>query len=335
LEFNKITRIMTPTDSYEEHYPQIVELANRQLEKQFWTSTEMKVSLDRMQLLYELSPQQLHAVKYVLILFLRYELIVGEELWLGLMAKLFPRPEVKMACSVMGMTELAIHARFYNQINKELGLDNDYHYMSYLENPILKGRVEWLDEVINGEDKLLSAIVFGLTETALLFSSFAILKSFQSNGHNKIPVIVRGTNQSALDEDLHGMLAAEIINTHYSEMGLLLKDDELRVASIDTACLHAYEHEAEIVDQAIVEDSLNGVDKQEYKEFVKYRINIFRERLGLNPIFTIGKCDIVDWFETNTYPYKMIDFFTSGVGSEYESAWDEEGFVRGYIEGQE
>ena len=95
FDFNAKTRIMTETDSYATVYPQFLEFADQQFDKQFWTNTEMKVELDRMQLLFDLTPAQLHAVKFVLQLFLKYELIVGEEFWGGLFVKLFPRPEVK------------------------------------------------------------------------------------------------------------------------------------------------------------------------------------------------------------------------------------------------
>lgn len=110
---------MTPTDSYVRHYPGFVEFANKQLEDQFWTSTEMKVELDRMQLLYELSPEQTHAVKFVLNLFVRYELRVGD-MWQKI-GKLFPRPEVQLVSSVIEMIERAVHAEFYNQLNIQLG----------------------------------------------------------------------------------------------------------------------------------------------------------------------------------------------------------------------
>ena len=99
---NNMPRIMQPTDSYVRCYPKLVELANQQLDKQFWTSTEMKVELDRMQMLYVLDPQQLHAIKFVLNLFLKYELMVGD-FWKDTVAKTFPRPEVKLVSSVIDM----------------------------------------------------------------------------------------------------------------------------------------------------------------------------------------------------------------------------------------
>lgn len=195
-----LPRILTPTDSYVRHYPGFVEIANKQLEGQFWTSTEMHVELDRMQLLYELTPEQTHAVKFVLNLFVRYELMVGE-MWKKI-SEIFPRPEVKLLCSVIEMMERAVHAEFYNQLNIHLGLDTDEHYLAFLEDDELNERVQWLGSLLDTKDDPIKAIIiFSMTETAILFGSFSILKSFQSNGFNKIPVTVRGTNQSAIDED--------------------------------------------------------------------------------------------------------------------------------------
>lgn len=331
--FNQKSRLMTPTVSYARHYPKIVEIANKQLESQFWTASEMKVELDRLQLLYELPPHVLHAVRFILQLFLKYELIVGEEFWQGLVATLFPRPEVKLACSVMGMAELAIHAEFYNELNIQLGMDKDEDYIAYANDPVLAERVQWLEDVLAGEDKLQAMIIFGLTETALLFSMFAMLKSNQMNGHNKIPVIVRGTNQSALDEDLHGILACEIINTHYTEIGVRLVDDPVRYPALLKAAYHVLEHEKRIIALAIPGGELNGQTAEDYENYVKVRINEYFTRLQLPEPFPGVDTPVRGWFETATYAYKLIDFFTPGMGNEYETAWDEQGFIRGFMEG--
>lgn len=323
---SNLPRICTPTDSYKRYYPELVALANKQLEEQLWFSSEMVVALDRMQLLYELNDEQFHAVKTVLHLFLRYELIVGR-FWEDVVAKTFPRPEVQLAASIVSMVERAIHAEFYNQINIELGMDEDEDYLAYVNDKELNERVNWLGKMLGQEDKILATIIFSMTETALLFSSFAVLKSFQSNGYNLLPVIVRGTNQSAIDEDQHGIISAEIINTYYKELGTKLVDDKVRYDAVKEAVLHAYEHECRIIDMAFLGETLNGVTRQDMKEFVKYRLNIYLERIQLPKMFDVTDCTIVGWFEKNTYSYKSVDFFTKGQGSEYESKWDSEGFI--------
>lgn len=332
FDWSRKTQIQTPTLSYTRHYPEIVALANQQLEEKLWFSSEMIVERDKMQLMYELTPAQLHAVRTVLQLFLRYELIVGEEFWNGMVIREFPRPEVKLAASVLGMVELAVHAEFYNQINQVLGMDKDEDYLAFTNDPILNARVEWLEGVLTGEDKVLATIIFSMTETALLFSSFAILKSFQSNGHNEIPVIARGANQSAVDEDLHGVISAEIINRRYAELGRPLREDTERVKLIYEAVQYAYEHECRIIDMAFIEDTLNGMTKEQFKAFVRYRLNLFLSRLGLDPAFEDDETPIKDWFETNTYAYKMIDFFSAGMGQEYEMGWKEEMFSSAWEE---
>ncbi|UAV89996.1 ribonucleotide-diphosphate reductase, beta subunit [Pseudomonas phage REC] len=331
FDFDAQTRIMTKTESYATVYPQFFAFADQQFDSQFWTNTEMKVELDKLQLLFELSPAQLHAVKFVLQLFLKYELIVGEEFWNGLFIKLFPRPEVKAMAAAFAAFELQVHARFYNQINIQLGLDKDEDYIAYTKDPELASRIEWLEGILSGEDKLLSCIVFSMTERALLFASFAILKSFQSNGYNLLPVIVRGTNQSAIDEDLHGLAAAEVINQHYRELGRPLREDTKRVVKIYEAIEYAYAHECRIIDMAFIEETLNGMTKDDFKNYVKMRFNIFATSIGLDEPFPGADSPIRDWFEKGTDSYKMVDFFTPGMGMEYESGWDESGFIRGYV----
>lgn len=321
-----VPMIMTPTDSYVRHYPGFVDFANKQLEDQFWTSTEMKVELDRMQLLYELSPEQTYAVKFVLNLFVRYELQVGD-MWQKI-GKLFPRPEIQLVSSVIEMIERAVHAEFYNQLNIQLGLDTEEHYLSFMNDPVLRERVEWLGGLLKvDDDPILALAIFSMTETAILFSSFAILKSFQSNGNNMIPVVVRGTNQSALDEDLHGQASAAILNQYFAEIGTTLFNDKERYQKVRKAVHYAYEHEERIIDMAIPSEKLNGVLKSDFKKFVQKRLNIYLERLGLPPEFENTESPVEEWFELNTVAYKVVDFFTPGMGSEYEQGWSEDAFT--------
>lgn len=331
----KLTKLQTPTNSYVIHYPKIRELALMQLEKNYWTASEMKVELDRMELLYGLSDEQLHAVKTVLMLFLRYELMVGSNFWGKLVRETFPRPEVDMMCSANQMAEDCIHAVFYNEINVQLSLDTDEHYLAYTKDPILAERVEWIGNLMKSEDKILAIMCFSLVECVLLFSSFTILKSFNSNGHNNLNVIVRGTNQSAIDEDHHSICASELINTYFNEMGSSLKDDTKRVEAIYKALDDAIAHERRITRMAIPSGELNGITWEDIDSYILVRANIFLERLGLEHRYPDVECRIKDWFEQNTYAYKVMDNFSRGVGMEYETGWSFDGFVKGLHEEQE
>lgn len=331
------TRITTPNSSYELKYPKVLELADKQAEEQLWFKNEMVVENDRMELEYVLSPEQLHAVKTVLHLFLQYELHVGDEYWNGIFIKLFPRWESKAGASTMAFIELMVHARSYNEINIVLGLDKDEYYTSYVNDDVLNARMNWLDGILRGDNKMLSALCFSLTETALLFSSFAILKSFQSNGVNLIKVIAQIANQSALDEDLHGSYAVEHFNTYFTEVGTPLWEHEDMFSKLISACHHVFEHEKRIVGMAIPSGELNGYTTEEYTLFVAYRIGVFLERLGVPQElvpeeFRVSylESSVATMFNKNTYGYQMPDFFTKGQNREYESSWSADQFLEGY-----
>lgn len=331
------TRITSPNSSYELKYPKVLELADKQAEEQLWFKNEMVVENDRMELEYVLTQQQLHAVKTVLHLFLQYELHVGDEYWNGIFVKLFPRWESKAGASTMAFIELMVHARSYNEINIVLGLDRDSYYTAYVNDPILNSRMEWLEGILRGDNKMLSALCFSLTETALLFSSFAILKSFQANGINLIKVIAQIANQSALDEDLHGTYAVEHFNTYFAEVGMPLWEHDDMFAKLIAACHYVFEHEKRIIAMAIPEGELNGFTTEDYVLFVAYRIGVFLERLGVPQElvpeeFRVSylESSVATMFNKNTYGYQMPDFFTKGQNREYESSWSADQFLDGY-----
>lgn len=331
------TRITSPNSGYEIKYPKILEIADQQLEEQMWFKSEMEVKNDQMELEYVLTKEQLHAVKTVLHLFLQYELIVGDEFWNGLFIKVFPRHESRAGASALAMIELMVHARTYNEINIVLGLDTDDYYTSYIDDPVLNERMEWLDGLMRDENKMLACLCFSLTETALLFSSFAILKSFQTNGFNLIKVIAQIANQSALDEDLHGIYAAEHFNTYFHEVGKPLHEHEEMFGKLLQACHYVLEHEKRIIDMAIPSGSLNGYTTAEYIDFVRFRIFTFLTRLQV-PVDKIPKefqvtqkdSKVAKMFNLNTYGYQMPDFFTKGQNREYESNWSEAMFVEAW-----
>lgn len=331
-DFTILPRIQTPTEGYERHYPNIVEQVHVQMEEKFWLPNEMKVELDKMTLEYKLSPKQRHAVRFVLNLFVQYELQVGE-MWRRV-GDIFPRPEVKMAAVVVEMIERYVHAEFYDKINIVLGLDKDEHYLAFTENPILNERMKYLGSLLSPEakDQILSVIIFSLTETVSLFSSFSILKSFQSNGLNLIPVIVRGTNQSSLDEDQHGIILSEIINTYYSEIGTTLFEDKIRYEQVVKAIEYCVNNELMILEEAIPDGELNGTTVEEYFDYVKHRANIYCDRLGIPRLYPNVNSVVAGWFEKNTYAYQKIDFFTTGQGREYEVGWDEVGFSAAWFD---
>lgn len=176
-------------------YDEFAKLADEQM-KIFWPWSEIKVAKDKQDLLVNMTEAEYHGVVTTLKLFTKYELFVGNEYWLSRVMQRFPRPEIQRFAAVAGHVELNSHAPFYNQINKELFLDTEEFYNSYVEDPILVDRMKFISDLVDHEDDAISLAGFSVVEGKILYTNFAFLKHFQSKGKNKIANVVRGINMS-------------------------------------------------------------------------------------------------------------------------------------------
>ena len=329
----KIPTIMTATDSYVVKYPQFIKFADTQLEDCYWTSKEIAVEKDKQDMRVNLPAGARHGITEGLRLFTRYEMFAGSEYWLSRVIKAFPRPEVQRMASVFGAFELAVHAPFYNKLNEVLNLDSDEFYTSYVDDPILSDRVAHLDALVESKDDLLSLAMFSIVEGAILFSSFAYFKSFQSNGNNYIGNVVRGINQSVIDEGLHQMGGATLFRQAIEEMRMENNNseefqkyyDELK-AKVILGADKLLQHEERIADKLFEKgEPGTGITAHQLKQFVRSRLNICMGDLGFEPQYSVTYNPIAEWFYGGVKKFIMNDFFV-GQGREYTKAWDEQKF---------
>lgn len=319
-------QLLTPTKSYVTRYPTAIQFAETQ-EKIFWTSNEIDVAKDVMDLRVHMSEAERHGVITTLKLFTMYELVAGEEYWLGRVLNTFQRPEIQRMAATFGFFELNVHAPFYSKINKELMLDSDEFYLGYVNDPTLKERMDFIGKYIDDPDHLISLAVFSLIEGAVLYSSFAFLKHFQAKGKNKLLNVVRGINFSVRDENLHSEAGAWLYKTLLEEIGTNLKGGKENLSNEITAAAFAiYEHESRIVDMIFEKGDMEGITSEQMKAFVKSRINLCLERLGIEPIFEVKNNIIAEWFYDNIQAIQFGDFFT-GVLSSYNRDWAQDRFA--------
>lgn len=319
-----MSRLLTPTGSYVTCYPDAIRFCEEQ-EKIFWMAKEITVEKDKQDMLVNMTETERHGVITTLKLFTLYELIAGNEYWLGRVRETFQRPEIQRMAATFGFFELNVHAPFYNKLNEVLGLSNDDFYTSYIRDPVLAERISFVDSVVNDPDPLVSLGAFSMVEGAVLYSSFAFLKHFQALGKNKLLNVVRGINFSVRDENLHATAGAWLYRTLKSELGtsVRIEDVELKLRSVAD---QIYQHECRIINMVFERGEMEGITNDQMKRFVKARVNSCLSQLGIAPIFEVFNDDISKWFYDNINAVSFHDFFT-GVGSNYNRDWKQEGFV--------
>lgn len=329
----EVVKITDDYEGYETKYPDLLEISNKQFEKQIWFASKIRVEEeDRMEMLYSLTEAQQNVVKQILPTFRKYEVDVSD-FWTDVYPKFFKAPECKEGAAVINAIERAVHARFYDKINKVFGTDKDEHYLSYMDDPIFKDRAKWLGETLRNKDKKLVCLVFGLVEGVSLFSMFALLRSFQANGLNKIATTVKGTKQSAIDEILHSEFLAKSFNYYYAELGSSLVEDKKYFEALLEQTYNQVEMEEFILKALVPSGVFNGVPVSDYLDLVKVLANVYFVRHGvpldLLPYPVLGlSCKLYDWFLTSSVAYAEPDFFSKGENKEYEHSWNEDGFIK-------
>lgn len=308
-----------------------VEFADQQL-KVFWLPDEIKVEKDIQDVLVNFTPAEKHAVITTLKLFSIYETHAGSEYWGGRFKNMFNGAEFHRMASVFSMFELAVHAPFYNKINQLLHIDTPEFYTSYLNDPVLNQRVEHIGEIIDHPDDLISLAAFSMVEGVILYSSFAFLKHYQSQGKNKLMNIVRGINFSVRDENMHSTGGAWAFKYKLDQAKQTMSSDsfEIYTAAIDyqvrSVARKLYEHECQIIAKLFEQGEIKGITAHQLENFVQSRVNECLKQLGFAKEYDVKYNPVSEWFYKGINNYQFNDFF-SGQGREYNRNWDQSGFV--------
>lgn len=321
-----LPRIKTPTDSYVlKDYPQAIDFAEKQ-NSVFWLADEVKVEKDKQDLLVNMTPSEKHGVITVSKLFTKYELFVGTEYWGDIVAKRYPRPEIQRMANAFAFFELNVHAPFYAKLNEELGIATEEFYASYVNDPVLAYRMAFIEDMLAHPDELLSLAAFTFIEGAVLYSSFAYLKHFQSNGKNKVMNLVRGINFSVRDENLHATAGAWLFKQVLEETEISEEQIEALRKAIYKVAEQVYEHECRIIDMIFEKGSVDGITAEQMKAFVRSRINICLLNLGMERLYPIEDNPIADWFYKGINDFQFNDFF-AGMGNQYNRNWVKTAFI--------
>lgn len=327
MKDKKDIHVLTKSEYYSStEYPIFVEYAIKQQQSN-WLFTDPAVANDQHSIMVSLPPADKHAIIYVLKLFVQYELALGSTFWSAI-GNTMPRAEVHRMCSIFASMELGVHSPFYAEVNKLLGCDTKEFYLEYKNDPILVERMQFLESQCKlGKkasvfDILTTLATFAMIEGVVLYSSFALLKSFQANGHNKIPNIITGVDYVSVDEQIHLEGAAALFATLYQQAELTDDESIELYATIRVNATAVVDHEFRIIESIFQEGPVSSVTKIGLQHFAESRADLVLSYLGAKAIYKPKYNPIKKWFYKNLTAPTMVDFFAR-TATQYTRDWNE------------
>lgn len=318
-----ISLLHRKTGAYQEVFPEAVAYAEMQASIA-WPPKEFPVQEDIQDVLTNFTDAEKHAVITTLKLFTHYELKAGVDYWAGRVMRRYPSACIQRMASTFAFAELGMHAPFYNELNKALNIDTLEFYNSYVDDPVLKERMDFIDECIRDPDDALSVGVFSIVEGAILYSNFGFLKHFRANGKNKLKNVVSGLNASVKDENLHSEAGAWLFKKELEYSG---KSKDFYEGQIRKAAIKICEHEKLIIAKLFEKGKIEGITQKQLEHFVESRIDLCLGQLGYKKEYNVTYNPIEGWFYDSINALKLHDFFNVS-GSDYHRDWSEERFLQ-------
>lgn len=284
-----------------------------------WLPSEVPLSSDLNDWKLKLSESEKNLIGNILKSFAQTEVHVNDY-WSTKVSLWFPKPEIQSMARAFADFE-SIHSKAYARLNEELGLDD---FEAFMEDEEAKAKIDRLVEQPGNtlHERALSLAIFSaFTEGVNLFSSFAVLMSFQLRN------LMKGTGQvvawSVRDESLHSKAGCWLYRTLLEEFPEL-NTHELTQA-IYEACDLSVKLEFNFIDKAFEMGNIEGLSVDQLKNFIKERANQKLIELGYNIIYNDIDPNLLkqmEWFGHLTSGVEHADFFSTRVTTYSKSTAD-------------
>jgi ribonucleoside-diphosphate reductase beta chain len=288
-------------------------------QRSHWLADEVPLASDLNDWKQKLTESEKNLIGNILKSFAQTEVHVNDY-WSSKVSQWFPKPEIVAMTSTFGSFE-AIHAQAYARLNEALDLED---FKAFLEDEAALSKIERLTETPMGtlSEKAQSLAIFSaFTEGVNLFSSFAILMSFQLRN------LMKGTGQivewSVRDESLHSKAGCWLFRTLLDEIQEL-NTEELR-NKVTEACHLSVQLEFDFIEKAFEMGEVEGLNKAQLQNFIKARANEKMIELGYNAVYNDIEPNLLkqmEWFGHLTSGKTHQDFFAGRVTDYAKSTSD-------------
>jgi ribonucleoside-diphosphate reductase beta chain len=288
-------------------------------QRSHWLADEVPLASDLNDWKQKLTESEKNLIGNILKSFAQTEVHVNDY-WSSKVSQWFPKPEIVAMTSTFGSFE-AIHAHAYARLNEALDLED---FKAFLEDEAAVNKIERLldtpMDTLNERAQSL-AIFSAFTEGVNLFSSFAILMSFQLRN------LMKGTGQivewSVRDESLHSKAGCWLFRTMLDEMPELNTEDLRK--KVTEACHLSVQLEFDFIDKAFEMGEVEGLNRAQLQNFIKARANEKMIELGYNAVYNDIDPNLLkqmEWFGHLTSGKTHQDFFAGRVTDYAKSTSD-------------
>lgn len=296
-------------------------LAYRESEESHWTATETRLDRDVVDYKTVMTESQRAVIMRLMLVFTQLDVDVGG-FYLTFAAKRFKAPELRQMISSFAARE-GVHQDAYAHFADTLGL-GDIAFKDWKNYPALVKKHSIFDEAVKDINKLaisseakdfLKIVVYStFGEGVGLFTSFAILLSFNMPSVKLVPGLGSIVNYSIRDERLHYEAMTYLAKEHIFSN---LSDSEQK------ECIGFIERHANKVlnvEDAFLEFIFEGVELHhltisDCKDYLRTIVHRRLEDLGLKGILD-------DKLSLEVISTKLDDFINDQNGSQLENFFE-------------
>lgn len=231
-------------------------------------------------------------------------------------------PEVRMMLLSFGARE-ALHVAAYSHLIETLGMPETIYneFSKYEEMREKHNHFEFVLEELKSDPLYQMAVFSGFIEGMQLFSSFAMLLNFTRFGK------MRGMGQiiqwSIADESLHTEAMIKLFRVQAKGK----MHDGLK-SNIYSAAETMVKHEDAFIDLAFGIHEMEGLTKEDVKEYIRYIADRRLISMGLRGIFKVKKSPL-PWVEelvnavghTNFFENRAVDYGKGTLTGNWNEVW--------------
>lgn len=269
-----------------------------------WRHQEVAMESDLRDWQFNSTPDERKVIAGILKGFVSAELGIGCY-WADEVCRIFPKPEIQAMAKAFSFFE-TIHAAAYSYLNDVLGLKE---YEEFINDSVACSKIDTFFSKY--PDKVALAVFSGAGEGVSLFSSFAVLLSFNKDGRYK--GLAQIISWSAIDEQTHSEAGCQLFRRLVDEVGI--SEDEKK--AIYDGFQLVIDKEFAFIDHIFNSASISSIDANELKAYIKNRANERLLLLGLDQMFKLSTQELTQaksvssWFDPMVKGASSTDFFAA------------------------